>query len=288
MTRDNAQSALARVLARMARARSGGYSWFDYAHYVSTPSSTTVRVNMRGAEITIPRLKSYTPTTNDIVLVLVQGSRAVALGTTSPSAPGTPVNPPIDPPFTTVDTGGDPGTQTGITTVLATGARNYGRILSSRTGYGGYGGVGWWGDGTRVQAGPDPIAGIAANRNRALFFYGSRIATALAGKTVTGAKIFLATETAYPNPSGAGLYTHNYLSQPGGVPTLTDGPQSLNQMIAGRGQWYTVPVAWVQSMIAGTRRGLALDNTSFGTNGQVWTGPAKNTQAGAIRISWSS
>nr|WP_014696899.1 hypothetical protein [Streptomyces sp. FR1]AFI44002.1 hypothetical protein pFP4.3c [Streptomyces sp. FR1] len=92
------------------------------------------------------------------------------------------------------------------------------------------------------------------------WFYGTQIAAACAGKTVSSMSV------RFTRKRGAGnnakvrmrLYLHDYTSAPSGQLSLGDGPESLLSLAVGAKGTATLPAAWRTALASGSARGLAI------------------------------
>jgi hypothetical protein len=108
----------------------------------------------------------------------------------------------------------------------------------------------------------NPYQGDYSGRGnlRGGWFYGTAIAAACSGKTVSSMKVSLTRK------SGAGdngrrslhLYLHGYTSAPGGDLNLGDGPEELLSLSVGAKGSATLPAAWRSQLASGSARGLAI------------------------------
>jgi hypothetical protein len=95
---------------------------------------------------------------------------------------------------------------------------------------------------------------------RGAFFYGTAIAAACAGKTVTRMELTLTRRR------GSGVnaarpvhvYLHGYTSAPSGQLNLGDGPQSLMSLSVGATRTAVLPSAWRSALASGSARGFAV------------------------------
>lgn len=102
-----------------------------------------------------------------------------------------------------------------------------------------------------------------AGARRGAWFYGTAIAAACAGKTVSSMAV------AFTRKAGSGanakrplhLYLHNYTSPPSGQLDLGAGPEELLRLSVGAKGSATLPAAWRTALAAGTARGLAVYTT---------------------------
>lgn len=92
------------------------------------------------------------------------------------------------------------------------------------------------------------------------WFYGTAIAAACAGKTVTSMTVKFTRRTG----SGVNakrrlhLYLHNYTAPPGGQLNLGDGPEELLALSVGATGTATLPPSWRSQLASGAARGLAI------------------------------
>ena len=111
---------------------------------------------------------------------------------------------------------------------------------------------------------------------RGAWFYGTQIAAACSGKTVSKMTV------KFTRKRGAGrkskvpmhLFLHNYTSAPSGQLNLGDGPELLLKLSVGAKGVATLPASWRTALAAGTARGVAIyasgrtDYAAF-TGGQI-------------------
>lgn len=92
------------------------------------------------------------------------------------------------------------------------------------------------------------------------FFYGTKIASACAGKTVSKMTVRFTRRTG----SGVNakrplhLYLHDYSSPPSGQLSLADGPDELLSLSAGATGTATLPASWRSQLASGAAKGLAI------------------------------
>lgn len=114
---------------------------------------------------------------------------------------------------------------------------------------------------------PDSYAGYptqgdwtGGGNRRGAWFYGTAIAAACAGKTVTRMEVTLTRRRG----SGVNasrpvrLYLHGYTSAPGGQLNLGDGPESLMSLSVGATRTASLPASWRSALASGSARGLAV------------------------------
>jgi hypothetical protein len=95
---------------------------------------------------------------------------------------------------------------------------------------------------------------------RGAWFYGTQIAAACSGKTVTRMEVTLTRRRG----SGVNasrpvhMYLHSYTSAPSGQLSLGDGPQELMSLSVGATRTVTLPAAWRTALASGSARGLAV------------------------------
>lgn len=108
------------------------------------------------------------------------------------------------------------------------------------------------------------------------WFYGTAIASACTGKTVSSMTV------KFTRKRGAGingkvrmrLYLHDHTSAPSGQLDLDDGPETLLSLAVGAKGTATLPGSWRTALASGTARGLAIyghgksDYAAF-TGGQI-------------------
>lgn len=95
---------------------------------------------------------------------------------------------------------------------------------------------------------------------RGAWFYGTQIAAACSGRTVTRMEVTLTRRRG----SGVNasrpvhMYLHSYTSAPSGQLTLGDGPSSLMSLSVGATRTVALPTAWRTALASGSARGLAV------------------------------
>lgn len=95
---------------------------------------------------------------------------------------------------------------------------------------------------------------------RGAFFYGTKIADACSGKTVTRMEVTITRRRG----SGVNaarpvrLYLHGYTSAPSGQLNLGDGPQALMSLSVGATRTVALPAEWRTALASGSARGLAI------------------------------
>lgn len=143
--------------------------------------------------------------------------------------------------------------------------------------------AGSWRNGRPDDYAANPTQGdwTGGGDRRGAWFYGTAVASACAGKTVSSMAV------SFTRRAGAGvnakrplhLYLHAYTSAPGGQLSLGDGPEDLLSLSAGGRGTAHLPAAWRSALAAGTARGLAIYATGR-TDYMSVTG-------GSIRITFS-
>ncbi|WP_326764346.1 hypothetical protein OG978_06925 [Streptomyces sp. NBC_01591] len=121
---------------------------------------------------------------------------------------------------------------------------------------------GSWRGGRPDDYAGNPIQGdwTGGGNRRGGWFYGTAIAAACAGKTVSSMRV------AFTRRAGSGvnakrplhLYLHGYTSPPSGQLTLGDGPEELLSLSAGGRGTATLPASWRAALASGSARGLAI------------------------------
>lgn len=92
------------------------------------------------------------------------------------------------------------------------------------------------------------------------WFYGTAIADACAGKTVSAMTVSFTRRrgSGYNSKRPLHLYLHSYTSPPSGQLSLGEGPEDLLRLSVGGTGTATLPAAWRTALAAGTARGLAI------------------------------
>ncbi|MFE7624619.1 hypothetical protein [Streptomyces sp. NPDC057509] len=124
---------------------------------------------------------------------------------------------------------------------------------------------GSWRNGRPDEYASVPMQGdwTGGGARRGGWFYGSKIATACAGKTVASMTV------AFSRKTGSGvngkrplhLYLHGYTAPPSGQLSLGDGPEELLRLSVGAKGTATLPAAWRTALASGSARGLAIYTT---------------------------
>jgi hypothetical protein len=137
---------------------------------------------------------------------------------------------------------------------------------------------GSWRSGRPDEYASSPTQGDWTGRGnrRGGWFYGTSIASACSGKTVSKMQV------KFTRKRGSGrnskvpmhLYLHNHTSAPSGQLNLGDGPEELLRLSVGAKGTATLPSSWRNKLAAGTARGLAIYDTGssdYGafTGGQI-------------------
>lgn len=121
---------------------------------------------------------------------------------------------------------------------------------------------GSWRSGRPDEYASAPTQGDWTGRGnrRGAWFYGTKIATACAGKTVSKMTVTLTRKRATGRNSKVPLhlYLHNYTSAPSGQLNLGDGPEELLRLSVGAKGTATLPASWRTALASGSARGLAI------------------------------
>jgi hypothetical protein len=137
---------------------------------------------------------------------------------------------------------------------------------------------GSWRSGRPDEYASSPTQGDWTGRGnrRGGWFYGTAIASACSGKTVSSMRV------KFTRKRGAGrnsrvpmhLYLHDHTSAPSGQLNLGSGPEELLRLSVGAKGTATLPASWRSQLASGSARGLAIyasgsaDYGSF-TGGQI-------------------
>lgn len=129
-------------------------------------------------------------------------------------------------------------------------------------------GSGTWRRGRPDDYADNPTQGDWTGRGdrSGAWFYGSKIATACAGKTVAKMTV------KFTRKRGAGvngkvrmrLYLHDYTTAPSGALGLGDGPEALLSLSVGAKGTATLPSSWRNALASGSARGLAIAGSGRG------------------------
>lgn len=121
---------------------------------------------------------------------------------------------------------------------------------------------GSWRGGRPDEYASSPTQGDWTGRGnrRGGWFYGTELADACAGKTVSAMKV------KFTRKRGSGsngrrplhLYLHDHTSPPSGQLDLDAGPEELLRLSVGAKGTATLPASWRSQLAAGTARGLAI------------------------------
>jgi hypothetical protein len=122
--------------------------------------------------------------------------------------------------------------------------------------------TGTWRGGSPDDYASYPTQGDWTGRGnrRGAFFYGSKIADACSGKSVSKMTVKFTRRTG----SGVNakrplhLYLHNYSSAPSGQLNLGDGPEELLSLSVGATGSATLPASWRSALASGSAKGLAI------------------------------
>jgi hypothetical protein len=121
---------------------------------------------------------------------------------------------------------------------------------------------GSWRSGRPDEYARYPMQGDWTGRGnrRGAWFYGTAIAAACSGKTVSSMKV------SFTRQRGSGvnskralhLYLHGYTSPPSGQLNLGDGPDELISLSVGATGTVSLPSSWRSQLASGAARGLAI------------------------------
>lgn len=121
---------------------------------------------------------------------------------------------------------------------------------------------GSWRSGRPDEYASAPTQGDWTGRGnrRGGWFYGTKIATACSGKTVSKITITLTRKrnTGRNSKVPIHLYLHNHTSAPSGQLNLGDGPEDLLRLSVGAKGTATLPSSWRTALASGSARGLAI------------------------------
>ncbi|MFG3140753.1 hypothetical protein ACGFZA_31680 [Streptomyces sp. NPDC048211] len=143
---------------------------------------------------------------------------------------------------------------------------------------------GSWRNGRPDDYASNPMQGdwTGGGNRRGGWFYGMKIQTACAGKTVSS----MAVTFTRARGSGANgkrpmhLYLHSYTSPPSGQLALGVGPEDLLRLSVGARGTAILPTSWRTALAAGTARGLAI-YANGSTDYAAFTG-------GSLRITFAA
>ncbi|MFB7288969.1 hypothetical protein [Actinacidiphila glaucinigra] len=248
-----------------------------FGQAVSTVSSGACLALVNGIQTTVRVGTGLTVAVNDTLVIHRVGSTYVA-GTVLPAAPVAP--PPTPPPPDNPPDRGDaapapkPTVKTGTLVCLPVATATYrdgkwrtdiGSVSSADTFQGRYGGSSY-------------------GRNTGVAFYGSK-PRSIAGATVTQAVVKFKRLSA--GDFAARTATLRLVSQstrPGGAPTLNETTAGPALKVGSSGT-FTIPDAWAQAMVNGTRGGLAI---SIGSDSPYiqFAGRASWSAAWTLTIYW--
>lgn len=139
--------------------------------------------------------------------------------------------------------------------------------------------AGAWRNGSRDDSRNTPYQGDYTGRGnlRGGWFYGTKIADACAGKTVTKMTV----KVTRLRGSGANdrrpvhFYLHDFTSPPSGHLSLPTGPEELLSLSVGASGTATLPTSWRTSLASGAMRGLGVyydgtrDYAAFSTTANI-------------------
>jgi hypothetical protein len=121
---------------------------------------------------------------------------------------------------------------------------------------------GSWRSGRPDEYASAPTQGDWTGRGnrRGGWFYGTQIASACSGKTVSKMTVTLTRKRSTGRNSKVPihLYLHNHTSAPSGQLNLGDGPEELLRLSVGAKGTATLPSSWRTALASGSARGLAI------------------------------
>jgi len=217
----------------------------------SASSAGACVVNVRGIDVAARVTTGLTVAAGDGLLLLRSGSAywVIAVTTPAPAVPPTPAPAPDNPPDT-----GDPApapkpvTTTGTLTCVPVSTACY------RDGS-------WRSDGDPTNSFDlyqGRYGGSSFGRNTGCAFYGGKPHT-LNGATCTKATVKIKRLSAGDFAARAAtLRLVSQTSRPGGAPTLNESTSGPSLKI-GDSTTFTLPTSWGQSLIDGTRGGIAIN-----------------------------
>lgn len=143
---------------------------------------------------------------------------------------------------------------------------------------------GSWRNGRPDEYASNPMQGdwTGGGNRRGAWFYGTRIAAACAGKTVTSMTFTVtrARGSGVNSKRPVHLYLHGYTTPPSGQLALGTGPEDLLQLSVGARGTAPLPASWRSALASGTARGLAV-YASGRTDYAAFTG-------GSLRITFAA
>jgi hypothetical protein len=235
----------------------------------------TVDLNLGGGRIFGPVkvMATYTPTTGAQVAVLtypngqkiVLGEFRTANATTQRETVG------ITFPFNVLPSAG--GTNPLVVAAASSGS------------YRNADGWAYLSDGTVAQGAYSTAYGYY----KGCWFYGDTAFAALAGRTVTRIAMTVVRKSA-GGISGAQVITaaiHAHGTRPSGEPTFLSGGVNIGSLAWGASAEFDLPVAWGQSLVNGTARGVGLLRLASGNGNYSLQQPAGVSSCGQLRIWWS-
>lgn len=201
--------------------------------YVLSSTSTTVTLRLAdNSTLTVPKLRSYSPSVSDVALVLKAGGAMYALGALN-AAPVTPPDPSVDP---------DPEPPSSTTV----------RSKTFRPTFTGTYRNGWRGDTSALYQGD--WTGRGTNYGAA--YYGSGPG-GLSGIAVSATvRMQRHSGGAYGGQSPT-LRLLTNKSRPGGFPSYSKALRGPSLSI-GESKTFSIPVSWAQALINGTAGGIGI------------------------------
>jgi hypothetical protein len=216
-------------------------------------------VNLDGTDVVVPRVLGWTPYANDVVLLVGSNGFWYALGalTAQQSAPA-----PLPP---------DPGVPP---TQPSSGTQSFQAIDS-----GSWRNGGWRGDTANVIQGDWTSAGI----NSGAWFYGDSIKATLAGKVVTGARLYVPRISGGVFGAQTATIARHSLNSKAGTPSWWGTAGSVSLPVNASG-WAPLEASQIQALVTdGGGLGLQANAPYFVANSI--TG---DRQSGTLQIDWRS
>lgn len=226
-----------------------------------TGGSATCTVSQNGTTYTAHRLASYTPTVNDVCLILDMGGDLYAVGslTVYTPPPKATTKPPPPPPVRRTGTSLYTATDSGTWTSAYGGWNSYfGQNVYSGSGY------------------VPPSTGS--------WFYSGHT-KGVAGKTITSIQFYLPPRRnagAYNSTATVHFYAHNRATRSGSEPTRVAGPYNLNVRAHWGGGYISLPGSFASALQAGG--GISIAGDPY----VGFTGVGGLGSSGALRIGWST
>lgn len=222
--------------------------------------SPTITVTTAEGPVVARFIGSYTPTLGDNVVLSWEASQATVQGTVGfiPSGEVVP-NAPAPPPG-----GASAGTQ--VFPAIDSGTFEVGARWNA-------------------TFGQDVVQGSYGGRtSTGAWFYGTA-PSSLAGRSISGARIYLAPRRRMGNYNAAAtihIYAHNSPSRPEGEPSRVTGAHDVPLPPGFSGDWIPIPPAFAALVVAGG--GIAIAGNPYAGI----LGRGNNPQSGALEITWAS